>query len=96
MEKTWLEQPRLCSVWVHRTVSGAPGWRWSTGRSRELDGGVRLKITGLSGEPTVGPQSARDAWPGQRSEGGTGLSGVHQTVSGVPTAPNRQRSATPE
>jgi hypothetical protein len=20
MEKTWLEQPRLCSVWVHRTV----------------------------------------------------------------------------
>jgi hypothetical protein len=22
MEKTWLEQPRLCSVWVHRTVSG--------------------------------------------------------------------------
>jgi hypothetical protein len=22
LEKTWLEQPRLCSVWVHRTVSG--------------------------------------------------------------------------
>jgi hypothetical protein len=38
-------------------------------------------------------QSARDAWPGQRSEGGTGLSGVHRTVSGAPTAPNLQRSA---
>jgi hypothetical protein len=34
-------------------------------------------------------QSARDAWPGQRSEGGTGL-------SGAPTAPNRQRSAAPK
>jgi hypothetical protein len=34
-------------------------------------------------------QSGRDAWPGQRSDGGTGL-------SGAPTAPNPQRSATPE
>jgi hypothetical protein len=34
-------------------------------------------------------QSARDAWPSQRSDGGTGL-------SGAPTAPNRQRSAAPE
>jgi hypothetical protein len=48
-------------------------------------------------------QSARDAWPGQRSEGGTELSGVHRTVSGVhrtvsgaPTAPNRQRLAAPK
>jgi hypothetical protein len=41
-------------------------------------------------------QSAHDAWPGQLSDGGTGLSGVHQTVSGAPTAPNRQRSAAPE
>jgi hypothetical protein len=41
-------------------------------------------------------QSARDAWPGQRSEGGTGLSGVHRTVSGAPTAPKRQRSAAPK
>jgi hypothetical protein len=28
LEMTWLEQPRLCSVLVHRTVSGAPGWHW--------------------------------------------------------------------
>jgi hypothetical protein len=41
-------------------------------------------------------QSARDTWPGQRSEGGIGLSGVHRTVSGAPTAPNRQRSAAPK
>jgi hypothetical protein len=41
-------------------------------------------------------QSARDAWPGQRSEGGTGLSGVHRKVSGAPTAPSLQRSAAPE
>jgi hypothetical protein len=41
-------------------------------------------------------QSVRDAWPGQRSDGGTGLSGVHRTVSSAPTAPNRQRSAAPE
>jgi hypothetical protein len=34
-------------------------------------------------------QSARDAWPGQRSKGGTGL-------SGAPTAPKRQRSTAPE
>jgi hypothetical protein len=72
--------------------------------SRELDGGVRLKITGLSGEPTVGRANGRpsqrsaerDAWPGQQSEGGTGLSGVHRIVSGAPTAPNPQRSAAPE
>ena len=47
--------------------------------------------TGLSGEPTVGlgqrsaARSAQDTWPSQRSEGGTGLSGVHRTC------PVRQR-----
>ena len=41
-------------------------------------------------------QSACDAWPGQRSDGGTGLFGVHRTVSGAPTAPERQRSALPK
>jgi hypothetical protein len=41
-------------------------------------------------------RSARDTWPSQRSGGGTGLSGVHRTVSGAPTAPRRQRSATPK
>jgi adenylylsulfate kinase-like enzyme len=49
--------------------------------------------TGLSGEPTVGCSIRADAWPSQRSDGGTGLSGVHRTVSGA--APNLQRSAAP-
>jgi hypothetical protein len=48
--------------------------------------------TGLSGEPTVGRangrlRSARDTWLSQWSGGGTGLSGVHRTVSGAPMAP---------
>jgi hypothetical protein len=47
-----------CPV-VHRTVSGAPGWLRRTGRSRESVGDVRLKFTGLSGEPTVGRANGR-------------------------------------
>jgi hypothetical protein len=78
-----------CPV-VHRTVSGVPGCLGRRRCSREFTDGVRLKFTGLSGEPTVGPSqrsaadSARDTWSGQRSESGTGLSG----------APDLQRSAT--
>ena len=41
-----------CPV-VHRTVSGAPGWLRRTCCSREVINGVRLKITGLSGEPSA-------------------------------------------
>jgi hypothetical protein len=41
-------------------------------------------------------RSARDTWPSQRSEGGTGLSGVHRTVSSAPMTPKRQRSASPK
>jgi hypothetical protein len=66
-------------------------------------GGVQLKITGLSGGAPDCPvsqrsaaQSVRDAWLSQRSEGGIGLSGVHRTVFGAPTPPNRQQSAAPE
>jgi hypothetical protein len=40
--------------------------------------------------------SACDAWPSQRSQGGTRLSGVHRTVSGAPTALDLQRSAAPQ
>jgi hypothetical protein len=75
-----------CPV-MHWTVSGAPGWRWSTSRSRELDGGVRLKFTGLSGGAPDCPvsqrsaaQSARDAWPSQRSDEGTGQCPVRQRL----------------
>jgi hypothetical protein len=41
-------------------------------------------------------QSSRDAWQLQRSAGGTGLSGVHQTVSGAPTGSELQRSDAPD
>jgi hypothetical protein len=75
---------------------------WSTGRSEEFVGGVRIKFTGLSDGAPDCPvsqrstaQSACDVWPSQRSDGGTGLSGVHRTVPGAPTAPNLQRSAVP-
>jgi hypothetical protein len=69
---SWLEQPRLCSVWVHRTV------RWCTRQcpvcqagSGELAAlGKELTAygynspdcpvcTGLSGEPTVGRANGR-------------------------------------
>jgi hypothetical protein len=49
--------------------------------------------TGLSGEPTVASANVRSRdlratrGPQQRSAGHTGLSGMHQTVSGVPTDP---------
>jgi hypothetical protein len=70
-----------------------------TSRSRVFSGDFGYNspdcpvCTGLSGEPTVGlgqrsaARSARDTWPSQRSEGGTGLSGVHRTC------PVRQRCA---
>jgi hypothetical protein len=41
-------------------------------------------------------QSAGDAWRLQRSATGTGLSGVHRTVSGAPTGLELQWSSAPE
>jgi hypothetical protein len=52
--------------------------------------------TGLSGEPTVG-RAIRARHVAEPTVGrGTGLSSVHRTVSGAPTAPRRQRSASPK
>jgi hypothetical protein len=39
---------------------------------------------------------AGDAWQLQRSAGGTGLSGVHRTVSGAPMGQELQRSTVPD
>jgi hypothetical protein len=68
-----------CPV-VHQTVSGAPGWRlvnWPlSGIRRRCMAKIHRTVrwcTGLSGEPTVGRAIPRDAWPSQRSDGGTGL-----------------------
>jgi hypothetical protein len=89
----------------HRTVSGAPGWSPVNLLLSGFDSGVRLKITGLSSGAPDCPvsqrspaqrsalQSSRDTWSRQQSVGHTGLSDVHQTVSGAPTDPEDQRSA---
>jgi hypothetical protein len=53
--------------------------RWANGRQS-------------NGRPR-NPRATRG--PRQRSAGGTGLSGVHRTVSGAPTSPKLQRSAAP-
>jgi hypothetical protein len=75
----------------HRTVFGVPGWptvnRLLSGNNR----GVRLKFTGLFGEPTTPAANGRPRDPRatcgqlQQSAGCTGL-------SGVPTSPEEQRS----
>jgi hypothetical protein len=77
-------------------------------RSREKFNGVRLKFTELSGEAPDCPVSQRSTAPtvarairarrvGAPTVGrGTGLSSVHRTVSGAPTARNQQWSDAPE
>jgi hypothetical protein len=103
LEKRWLCSAKDSSVWEHRTirwctgqcpvmhriVSGAPGWLWRTRYSRVSSAAYDYKSPDCPVSQRSAAQSARDAWPAQRSEGGTGL-------SGVPTAPNRQRSAVPK
>jgi hypothetical protein len=80
-ESTALGNRRSCTAIIHRTV------RW---------------CTGLTGEPTAPVANGRPrdqrATCGslQRSAGCTGLSGMHQTVSGAPTSPEEQRSAAPD
>jgi hypothetical protein len=89
-----------CPV-VHRTVSIAPGWRlvnWSLSGIRRRHTAKNHRTVRLAnGRPSQrsAAQSARDAWLSQRSDGGTGLSGVHRTVSGAPMTPNLQWSAVP-
>jgi hypothetical protein len=48
---------------VHRTVSGAPGWPPMKVLLSGIDGGVRLKITGLSGGALDCPVSQRSPAP---------------------------------
>jgi hypothetical protein len=86
-EQAALGRSRRRTAINHRTV------RWYTGQ---------CPVSQWSAGQLSAAQSARDAWPSQRSDGGTGLSGVHRTVSGVhrtvsgaPTAPGLQRSSAP-
>jgi hypothetical protein len=107
LEMSWLGQPRLCSVWVHRTVSGgAPDSVRCARLDRAkwpLSGIHRRRTTIIHRTVRCAPdcpvsqrsaaQSARDTWPSQRLEGGTGLSGVHRTCPVRQRLPNPQRSA---
>jgi hypothetical protein len=82
LEMSWLEQPRICSVWEHRTV------RWCTGQCLVRQAGSS-EVAALGNSPATygynspdcpvsqrsAARSARDTWPSQRLEGGTGLSG---------------------
>jgi hypothetical protein len=86
---------------VHRTVSGAPGWHVRTCCSRDIVGDVRLKFTGPSGGAPDCPVSQQSAGPtvGRRIRArcvasANGRMG-HRTMSGAPTAPRLQRSASP-
>jgi hypothetical protein len=68
-----------CPV-VHRTVSGVPGWLRRTCCSREVIKGVRLKFTGLSGEPTV-------SWPNGRPRNPRATRGRANSQKGAPDCP---------
>jgi hypothetical protein len=74
-----------CPV-VHRTVSGAPGWSLVKVLLSGIDGGVRLKFTGLSGGapdcPVSHPRRTRrsretETWRGYNSPD---CPVVHRTV----------------
>jgi hypothetical protein len=93
---------------VHRTVSDAPGWptvNWLlSGKKSRRTAKIHRTIrwcTGLSGEPKALTANGRlrnprvTRGPQQRSVGHTGLSGVHQTVSGAPTSPEEQQLDAP-
>jgi hypothetical protein len=96
-----------CSV-VHRTVSGgAPdnvrcarlvsGELATLGNSSAAYGynSPDCPVSQRPPEQRSAAQSARDAWPTPTVGWGTGLFGMHRTVSGAPTSPKIQRSAAP-
>jgi hypothetical protein len=90
-EKSWLCAANTSSVWVHRTVSGAPGWSEVNWPLSGLDGGVQLKITGPFGGAPDCPVShpRRTRRPREKQRGDVAI--IHRTVwwftglSGEPT-----------
>jgi hypothetical protein len=85
LEKCWLCKANYCSVWVHRTVSGAPDGSKVNRPLLGLDGGVRLKFTGLSGgSSTVKSSLSRNV---QRR-----TAKIHRTVREAPDCQVRHRT----
>jgi hypothetical protein len=68
LEKRWLCSAKVCAIWVHRTVSGAPGWLWRTCCSRDFDVGVRYKSPDC---------------PVSRSQAKSSASGSHQRCTAI-------------
>jgi hypothetical protein len=98
LEMSWLEQPRLCSVWEHRTV------RWCTGQCPMRQAGSS-ELAALGNSSATYDYNSLDCPVSQRSAGPTVGRAIcaghmaeptarrgHQTVwcapdmSGVPTA----------
>jgi hypothetical protein len=92
---------------IHRTARWCTGLSGESDEVKSPLSGIKstandYKFTGLSGgapdclvSQRSAAQSARDAWPSQWSDGGTGLSGEYRTVSDAPMAPSLQRSTVP-
>ena len=108
LEMPWLEQPRLCSVWGTGLSGGAPDSVRCARLARAnwpLSGIHRRRTAIIHRTVRCAPdcpvsqrsaaRSARDTWPSQRLEGGTGLSGVHRTCPVRQICNSRQRSAAP-
>jgi hypothetical protein len=97
---------------IHRTVRWCTGLSGeSSAANSSLSGNRKGDMaiihrtvrwcTGLSGEPTVAsangrPRTLRATRGSSNGRGGTGLSGVHQTVSIAPMGPELQRSSVPD
>jgi hypothetical protein len=93
---------------VHRTIRCPdwPGGELAALRKKRRRRGYNSPdcpvCIGLSGEPNgahdqrSSARSTGDTWLIQQLDGHTGLSGVHRTLSGAPTGPKTQRSASPE
>jgi hypothetical protein len=82
LDKSWLEQPRLCSVWVHRTIRCARlalVKRPLSGIHRRCTAIIHRTVrwcTGLSGEPMVGQANGRPRNPRVTRGQANGLKGA--------------------
>jgi hypothetical protein len=102
--KDLAEQPRLCAVWVHRTV------RWCTGQCsvRQASSGELAALgfrrrrtainhrtvrwcTGLSGEPTVGRANGRPRNPCATRGKANDQKGAPDCLVSTEQCPVRQR-----
>jgi hypothetical protein len=101
-------QPKGCSVWSTGLSGGAPDSVRCARLTRAnwpLPGIYRRRTAIIHRNVRCAPdcpvsqrsaaRSARDTWPSQRLEGGTGLSGVHRTCPVRQRLSGGQRSAAP-